>query len=168
VVHAPVVCGGRRRLRRGGALAMIVAVSAACGDDAPRAERFCDRLHDDQSVLSSVPPTPEGLDQVVDAYRDAGEVAPLAVEDDWAVITALIEAAAEADPQDPVAIEQVRTEAVAATQSIERITAYAAETCGLDFSGLPLAPTSSTPGEPPVGGTAPATIAPGTLPPSGG
>ncbi len=169
MVRAPVSLGRRRRalVLTGGPLLGALAALAACGgDDGTRAEQFCDRLREDQSVLSGLPPTPDGLDQVVEAYGNLGEVAPLAVEEDWAVITSLVTAAAEVDPDDPVAVEQVRANAVAATQAILRVTAYAADTCGVSLSGLPV---PSTPVTMPDGSTVPPTTpVPGTLPPPSG
>jgi hypothetical protein len=166
VVRAPVPLGRCRRTLALTGAALLAAVAACGGDDGTRAERFCDRLREDQSVLSGLPPTPDGMDQVVEAYTNVGEVAPLAVEEDWGVITSVVTAAAEVDPDDPVAVEQVRANALAASQAILRVTAYANETCGVSLSGLAV---PSTPVTLPDGSTVPPTTpAPGTLPvPSG-
>jgi hypothetical protein len=164
VVLAPVTVGTRRRsILVGGALAVALV---ACGEDRTQTEQFCDRLREDQTVLSGLPPTPEAVEQVVDAYRAAEDVAPLAIVEDWTVISSLIAAAATADPSDAAAIEQVRTDALAATQAVQRVTTFARETCGVSLDGLPVPTTAVTlPGASTV---PPATSGPGTLPPSSG
>jgi hypothetical protein len=164
VVLAPVTVVTRRRaLLFAGGLAFGLAL-VGCGEERTRTERFCERLREDASVLSGVPPTPEGLEQVIEAYREVGEVTPLAIAEDWSVISTLISAAASADPTNPAALEQVRADAIAATQAIRRVTTFAAENCGVSLDGLPV-PTS--PATTPDGSTVPP-ASPGTLPPSSG
>jgi hypothetical protein len=166
VVLAPVTVGTRRRAAAlAGGIALALGL-LACGQDPTRTERFCDRLREDQTVLASLPPTPGGLDQVVAVYREVGEVAPLAIEEDWTVISTLISAAAAVDASDPAAVDQVRADALAATQSIERVTSFAAETCGVTLGALLV---GTTPVTLPDGATVPPTsAAAGTLPPSSG
>jgi hypothetical protein len=166
VVLAPVTVGTlRRAVMVAGGFALGLAV-VACGDDRTRTERFCDRLRDGHTVLAALPPTPEGMQQVVDAYREVGEVAPLAIQEDWTVISSLISAAAAADPTDSAATDQVRAEAIAATQAIQRVTAFVFESCGVNLGVLP---TGTAPVTLPDGSTVPPTTAVvGTLPPPSG
>ena len=167
MVLAPVTVGARRRSFLAGGVALTLALAlVACGESRTQTEQFCARLQEDQTILSGLPPTPEAVTQVVDAYRAAQDVAPLAIEEDWTVISSLISAAAAADPADPAAVEQVRTDAIAATQAVQRVTTFARETCGVSLDGLPVPTTVVTlPGASTV---APATSTPGTLPPPGG
>jgi hypothetical protein len=165
VVLAPVTVGTRWRAVLAGGFALVLALGA-CGEEPTRTEQFCDRLRDGQSVLVTLPPTPDALAQVVEAYRSVEEVAPLAIEEDWTVIASLVAAAAAVDPADPVAVERVRTDAIAATQAVQRVTTFARETCGVSLDGLPV-PT--TPVTLPDGSTIPpVTVPAGTLPPSSG
>lgn len=168
MVLAPATDGTRRRIRLTGAAPALVMLAVlglgACGDDRTRTERFCDRLREDAAVLSAVPPTPDGPEQVIEAYHRAGEVAPLAIEEDWNVILAVVESAAVVDPTDTSAIEQVRADAVAATQAIERVTAFAAETCGVGLGQLAAPATTGGGSTVAPGSPVPA----GTLPPTSG
>jgi hypothetical protein len=166
VVLAPVTVGARRRNALAGGLALAIGlVLGACGDEPTRTEQFCDRLREDQGVLAAIPPTPDGLEQVVEAYRSVEEVAPLAIEEDWTVISSLVAAAAAVDPADPAAVERVRTDAFAATQAVQRVTVFARETCGVSLDGVPVPTTVTLPD----GSTVPAVTVPaGTLPPQGG
>jgi hypothetical protein len=152
------------------AVAAAVIVLGSC-DKGSREDRFCTQLAKDQALLAVVPQNPGDLDQFVGRYRKLGSVAPLAIDDQWTTITALVEAVATGDVTDPATANRLRDQAVAVTKAVDDVRAYAQETCGVNLvlAGTPgavtpttVVPATTTPGAP----VTPPPTQPGTIPPT--
>ncbi len=105
-----------RRTRLAVAL-VVVAVAAGCADDSGGdAERFCGEVAANKDALTNPVLTySDDIEPLLDLYREIGDLAPLAVEDDWDQIVAAYETASTVVPGEP-ASEQ---EALAAIYSSE-------------------------------------------------
>ena len=147
--------------------AVAVAVLGSC-DKGSREERFCKQLAAVQDELSVVPQDPADLDQFVGRYRKLARVAPLAIDEQWATITELVEAVALADVTNPLTADRLRDQAVAATKAVDDVRSYARSTCGVDLvlgttTGA-VTPTTGAPTTTP--GAPPPTTSTGTIPPT--
>lgn len=117
-------------------LAVVVAlVLAACGDDdAGNAGRFCGEIDVNKAALTN--PALEFSDDIeplLTLYRDIGELAPLAIEQEWDQLVAAYETASTVVPGD----EESEQEALAAIFSSEKaaaaVDAWLQENCAVDI-----------------------------------
>jgi hypothetical protein len=151
-----------RRLLVAAVAALAVTALASC-DQGSRQERFCDKLVEEHTLLATVPTDPAQLDDFVERYEDLGDVAPLAIDEQWTTITDLVSAVATADLADPATADRLRDQAVAATKAVNEVRVYAQDTCGVDLVFASVAPATA-PADPSAT-TLPAT-APATVPPT--
>lgn len=109
--QTPSVPASTRSLPRLVALAPLVcgALLVGCGDDDDGGDtaRFCDAVAEHRDALfAPVLASSADVDALVELYREVGEHAPLAVEEDWQAITAMFETAGEFAPGDTTVTEQ--------------------------------------------------------------
>lgn len=135
----------RRRLVVAIALAATVAL-AACGDDAPERTEgaYCTEVGNRLTDLNSpVIATADDVEAVLASWREVAARAPLAVEDDWAVVIANMETAATVDPNDPESVQQMADAARQGEPAATRVIAYTYQLCGATIGGV--TPVTTTP-----------------------
>ena len=77
---------------------------------------------------------PSGVDHVVDRFHDLEQTAPLAIEDDWRVLTQLVETAAAIAPGDTEARTRLVTAAYEADRSVQNVVGWVRSVCGVDLT----------------------------------
>ena len=135
----------RRRLVVAIALAATVA-HAACGDDAPERTEgaYCTEVGNRLTDLNSpVIATADDVEAVLESWREVAARAPLAVEDDWAVVIANMETAATVDPNDPESVQQMADAARQGEPAATRVITYTYQLCGATIGGV--TPVTTTP-----------------------
>jgi hypothetical protein len=151
------------RVRRGavGIAAVSVVMLAACGDSGRSAERFCTEVSENRAAL--VDPElafEDDIEPLLDLYRDIGDTAPLAVEEDWDDLVAAYETASTVVPGDSDS-EQVALAAIySAEASAAGVDRWLRENCAVDigpvFTIVPQNPEVVAPA--PAGSTPPASV----------
>jgi hypothetical protein len=129
------------------AVPLLVAaalVVAACDDDSGGdAETFCSDVAENVEALRAVPATEDGVEELIDLWRDVGDAAPLAIEAEWDTLTENLERAWTSEDR-----QEVLAGAFAAEQSAVAVAAWLDDTCGIDFGPVvtivPAAPATST------------------------
>lgn len=129
-------------------IAFAVVAFAACDDDgAGDAEQFCEDVAQSVEGLRVDPATEDEVDDLIDLWRDIGDGAPLAIEEEWDTHTDNLELAWTSDNQ-----QEVVAAAFAAERSTVAIAAWLSDNCGIDFGPVTtivpgtLATTTTVPG----------------------
>jgi hypothetical protein len=151
---------GFSALTASGALALALSLTA-CSSSGDRAGRFCAEVREDPAALTSGVKATGDVGKVVERFRTLERTAPLAIEDDWARLTELVELAAAIEPGDTTARTRLVTAAYEADQSVQAVVTWVRGVCGVDLT-IPVGATTSAPAA-----TAPAnpTPAPAATPP---
>ena len=140
--RAPAVrdCGtmvrSPRRRSFAGSFAAVLACSVitACGDDGPDAGRFCGEVlaHRDELVDPQLS-FEDDIDPLLALYRDIGELAPLAIERDWAQLVLNYETAATVVPGDTESEQRAVEVALRSEGSAAEVSRWLQENCGVDL-----------------------------------
>ena len=128
----------------------LAVVAAACGDDAPeRTEAgYCTEVTKRLAELNTPSiSAPEDVTAVLAAWREVAARAPLAVEEDWAVVVAGMETAATVDPGDPESVQRMADTARAGEPAATRVIVYTYQKCNATIGGVP--PVTTTPAQVP-------------------
>ena len=125
-------------------MAIVAVVLAGCGPHGDRAGRFCLAVRRDQPAITAVVQGTAGVDKVVDRFHALERTAPIAIEDDWAKLTDLVEAAAAIQPGDAEAQARLTTAAYEADGSVRNVVGWVRATCGVDLT-LPVAAVTTAP-----------------------
>ena len=154
-----IVAALRPRLAAAGLAAVVAIVGASCdGDDAGDLEAFCTDLQADaEAVMNPQLATDADIEAHLTIYRDLAEEAPLAVEEDWAVLVDALEAANDAVPDDAESAELARRAIYSAEQSAGVVRTWVTTNCGFDLATIgpigtvappvpPATTTTTTPG----------------------
>ena len=107
-----------------------------CGDDAvkPDAARFCAEVSANRSaIVEPTLATELDIAVMVDLYRRLGDLAPLAVADEWQALLAVIERADALARGDAEAVTNVVEAAYAAERAAVRIAEWVLASCGVDL-----------------------------------
>ena len=122
------------------AAATAIAVSAsACGGDSGGgdAERFCGEIDANRTSLTQ--PTlrsVEDVEPLLDLYRRIGDLAPLAVEDDWDQLTLNYETASTVVPGDAESLQRAVATAYESEQSAAAVDRWLRTNCGIDLGPM--------------------------------
>lgn len=131
------------------ALASAGFALVACGGSPERSSsRFCSRLDQQLPALLGPYATQEEQDALLARYQDLGEVAPLAVEEDWQALTELVQTAITVAPGDQESTQRLADAAYATERAYRRIHEWVATTCGLtmpDPGGIETTTTTVAP-----------------------
>ena len=111
-----------------------LTVLASCSRPARTATNFCRQLQQEMPGIAMPAATPSQVSDLVDSYGRLLDVAPLAVEEDWAALTDLVKAAAKVDAADPASVQQVADLAYATQRHATNAAAWVLATCGVDIS----------------------------------
>jgi hypothetical protein len=116
-------------------LCCVGLLVSGCGDKRNDATNFCRQLEQELPGLSARLTSQSEIDQMVARYRRLGEVAPLAVAEDWDALTSLMADAAKVNPNDQTEMETFAEEALVANSASQRALRWVLNTCGVDLSG---------------------------------
>jgi hypothetical protein len=133
----------RFRQRRNGvdaariaALLVVGTTIVACGgdDDAGDAERFCGEIEVHQGALFSPDiSSATEIGPLVELYREIGELAPLAIEDEWDQLVLNYETASTVVPGDEASIQAAAAQAYQTEQSAAAVKQWLVDNCALDI-----------------------------------
>jgi hypothetical protein len=138
-----------------GVVVALVAVGTACSDDGPGdVETFCGEVQDHRDVLVAPPASVDDIDDYVGLYRRIGEVAPLAIEPDWAALVLNFETASTVVAEDPLSVQRAARQAYATERSSVAVAGWLAANCGVDMG--PVATIVPQAAPPPATTVAPA------------
>lgn len=126
-------CETVRVLRRSSLLVLALAI-AGCSSTPRTATNFCRLIDRHRDVLVLVPTSTERVEEVAARYAELLEVAPLAVEADWAALTRLMQQAATVDAADPAAVEALVEASYLTERAANSAAAWVRETCGVDLA----------------------------------
>ena len=135
--HSPVRRRHRpsRRIAVGAGLAAAVLAVAACGDDdGGSAERFCGEVAANRDALTN--PQLEFSDDIeplLDLYREIGELAPLAIQQEWNQLVAAYETAGEVVPGDSDSEQEALAAIYSSEQAAAAVERWLMENCAVDI-----------------------------------
>lgn len=112
---------------------LVIAAAAACSDPERSGARFCGELAEQAPLLAGPLGTPDEVDDLVNRYRDLEKVTPLAIEEEWTILTDLVEAASDVDPSDPRSQQDVADAAYKAERPARDIAIWVETTCGISM-----------------------------------
>lgn len=129
----------------------MLAAVAACGggdDDAVQSDagRFCEQATAQRDIILSPPMSSEAeLEASLEFYRLMGQLAPIAISDEWAVLVDAMETASTVVPGDPESEQLVAMTAYATEPSAYRVKDWLLDNCGLDLPITTIAPQEQVP-----------------------
>lgn len=116
-----------------GLLASLVLAAGACGGGAGDAEQFCTEVGASREAILGAPSTTDEIDDFVGLYRRLGEVAPLAIDQEWEALVLNYETASTVVPGDPESVQRVMTQAVRTERSAQRVRLWLLTNCEIDL-----------------------------------
>lgn len=132
----------------------LVAGLIGCRDDreAGSTDAFCAQVDEHQATLFQplADLSRTSLEAMVDLYREVGEVAPLAVEENWSAIAGVFETALSSDD-----LEAVYTEAYSSQPAAIAVAEWVQQNCAITIPLATVAPLDA-----PLGATTTTTLAP--------
>jgi hypothetical protein len=117
-----------------GALGAVGLLATACGGGGDRAAQFCAEVRADQPVITAGVQGSVEVGDVVGRFRSLEGKAPLAIEEDWSVLTELVETAAAIEPTDPEARNRLVSAAYEADLSVQHVVGWVKAVCGVDLT----------------------------------
>lgn len=140
-----------RRLLPTSLAVVLIAVTSACGgsDDDPveaDAEAFCTTATEQRDWIVSPPMASEAeLQASLEFYRLMGQLAPIAVAEDWNVLVSAMETASTVVPGDPASEQLAAMTAYATEPSAYRVKKWLLDRCDLDLPITTIAPQEQVP-----------------------
>ena len=129
-------------------LAFVLTTLAACGDDGVHsdAERFCGEASTRRDMIVAPPMATEAeVEATLDFYRLMGELAPVAIAEQWNDIVHAMETASTVAPGDPDSQQQVALQAYATERSAYEVAVWLKRNCGVDIPITTIAPQEPVP-----------------------
>ncbi|CAN5439966.1 hypothetical protein BH18ACT3_BH18ACT3_28070 [soil metagenome] len=142
-------------------MAALGVFAGACGGEeaTANAEEFCAEVDTNkEAIIAPKLRTDADVRAFVDLHRRLGELAPLAIEQEWNDVTSNYETAATIDPDDPESVERAKSKAYATERSAVGVRDWLRATCRVNLGPVttivpqraPTAPaptaTTTTPG----------------------
>jgi hypothetical protein len=110
------------------------------------AERFCGEAIAQTSLIVAPPLATEAeLQATLEFYRLMGELAPVAIAEEWNDLVVNLETAATVVPGDPESEQRVATTAYATEPSAFRVKTWLRDNCGVDIPITTIAPQEQVP-----------------------
>jgi hypothetical protein len=137
-----------RRLTITVALAAATWALAGCGDDevASDAERFCGEATVNREMIVAPPMATEAeVDATLDFYRLMGQLAPIAIAEEWNDLVIAMETASAIVPGDPTSEQEVAMTAYATERSAYAVKVWLQRNCGVDIPITTIAPQAPLP-----------------------
>lgn len=130
-------------------LAALCGAVAACGGGdgvESDAERFCGEAIAQRNTIVAPPLGNEAeLAATLDFYRLMGELAPIAIAEEWNDLVVNLETAATLVPGDPESEQLVAMTAYATERSAYEVQQWLSANCGLDIPITTIAPQERRP-----------------------
>jgi hypothetical protein len=129
-------------------LAFVLTTLTACGDDGVQsdAERFCGEASTRRDMIVAPPMATEAeVEATLDFYRLMGELAPVAIAEQWNDIVHAMETASTIAPADPDSQQQVALQAYATERSAYEVAVWLKRNCGVDIPITTIAPQEPVP-----------------------
>lgn len=138
-----------RRLLAAALAALAPLTAAACGgDDEPQADavQFCAEAAEHRDTIVDPPLADEaGLQATLDFYRAMGELAPLAIAEEWNQLVVNLETAASLQPGDPDSEQLVAATAYATEPAAYAVKVWLSRNCGVEIPITTIAPQEFVP-----------------------
>lgn len=120
-----------RLLSRGAVVAVTFAVVASgCSDANRTAGRFCGELQAQLPSLTTPPATSSDVEDLVRRFERLNRMTPLAIEEEWQIMTDLVELASNVIPSDPASRQELADAAYKAERPAREMTTWVEATCG--------------------------------------
>ena len=130
---------------------VVTVVAAACGggdDDAVvgDANRFCGQATEQRDMIVAPPMSTDAeLQASLEFYRLMGQLAPVAIAEEWNVLVDAMETASTVVPGDAESEQLVAMTAYATEPSAYRVKKWLLDNCGLDLPITTIAPQEQVP-----------------------
>jgi hypothetical protein len=114
-------------------IAVVAALSlASCDDDgAGDAEQFCTGVAENAEALRANPETDAAVEDLIDLWRDVGDDAPLAIEQEWNAHADNLELAWTSDDQ-----QEIVASTFAAERSAVAIAGWLEDNCAIEWGAV--------------------------------
>lgn len=130
------------------AATLLLGLASCAADSEPRsdAERFCGEAIAQRDTIVAPPLGSEAeLQATLDFYRLMGQLAPIAIAEEWNDLVYNLETAASLIPGDPASEQLVAMTAYATEPSAYRVKRWLQDSCGLDIPITTIAPQAPQP-----------------------
>lgn len=123
---------------------------SACGESAGSAERFCGEVEANKAALTN----PElaysdDIEPLLELYRDIGDLAPLAVEEDWNQLVSAYETASTVVVGDQASEQEALAAIYSSEESAAAVDRWLRANCAVDigpvFTIVPHTPVTAPP-----------------------
>jgi hypothetical protein len=129
----------------------MTVLAAGCGgdDDGGDAEAFCAEVGANQgAIVNPALATDDDVEATVGLYRELGELAPLAIGDEWDDLVVNVETASTVTPDDPESVQRAVATAYATERSAVAVRDWVLSNCGVDLGPVatiaPQGPAATT------------------------
>lgn len=106
------------------------ALFAACSDTDRTAGRFCAELQAELPALTTPPVSSSDVDDMVRRFKKLNAITPLAIEEEWQILTDLVELSSDVIPSDPASRQDLADAAYKAERPTRKMTFWVESTCG--------------------------------------
>lgn len=130
------------------AATLLLGLASCATTSAPQsdAERFCGEAIAQRDTIIAPPLGSEAeLQATLDFYRLMGQLAPIAIAEEWNDLVYNLETAAALIPGDPASEQLVAMTAYATEPSAYRVKRWLQDSCGLDIPITTIAPQAPQP-----------------------
>ena len=104
------------------------------GDSGGNAERFCGEVDANKAALTNPDLTyADDIEPLLDLYREIGDLAPLAVEDDWNQLVAAYETASTVVPGDQASEQEALAAIYSSEESAAAVDQWLRANCAVDI-----------------------------------
>lgn len=128
--------------------AIAIVALAGCGDDAVQsdAERFCgEAIQNRDNIVAPPLATDAQIEATLEFYRLMGQLAPVAIAEEWNNVLVSLETASTLVPGDPESEQLVAKTAYATEPSAFAVKEWLQANCGLDIPITTIAPQGDVP-----------------------
>lgn len=112
------------------AFTTCAAVLASCSDTDRSAGTFCAELQTQLPALEVPPANSDEVEQLVSRFKKLNRLTPLAIEEQWRILTELVEMASDVIPSDPASRQAISDAAYEAERPTRELTFWVESTCG--------------------------------------
>lgn len=110
--------------------AIGLVLIGACSDPDRSAGHFCAELQAELPALTTPPSTPKEVDRLVARFKRLNRLTPLAIEEQWQILTDLVDKAADVTLDDPASRQELADAAYKAERPTRELTSWVEATCG--------------------------------------
>jgi len=114
---------------------VLSALLASCGgDDGGSAERFCGEVEANKDALTNPQLAyTDDIEPFLDLYRDVGDLAPLAIEQEWSQLVKAYETASTVVPGDQASEQEALAAIYSSEESAAAVDRWLRANCGVDI-----------------------------------